>query len=220
MRNHFVPWVATLIMLTASAGDATGQTSYVTRVGASLTDFNGGSVGATSERVGFAAGLHLLIKLTSRISIESGADLVQKGVSFARLPLAPNAIRAESFSFGYIEIPLLIRVASVDQPIAPHMSIGPSLAFLVSCSLALRETVRDGSGRPTGTRVVNQSCSEAKTDISALDIGASVGVGLTIDDRFGAELRYGVGFRSIDGYGIPSEAFNESWLLLLTLETG
>jgi hypothetical protein len=90
------------------------------------------SSASNGYRIGLIAGCAIEARLNNRLSIQVEPTYIQKGslISFNN-----GSYQVETKNrFGYIQVPVMMKVRFESKPIIPYLLIGPSVGFLLSAT--------------------------------------------------------------------------------------
>ncbi len=133
-----------------------------------LATLTGGDVPGKANLVAYSAGAFVRVPFDAAWSLQTGLEYAVKGQKATdNTGSAPVTMKLE---LKYIEIPVLLHVATTDNPsFKLYGEAGPAFSFKESCSV---------SGATQGV-TVSASCTEFGT-LRSYDIGAMVGAGVEI----------------------------------------
>lgn len=143
---------------------------------------------SNSYRVGLFLGGAVEARLSDIFSIEIEPAYIQKGdlISFNN-----GYKQVESkFRFGYVQIPLALKVRLVNHPITPYVTGGPNVGFLLSA-----KAVSDFNS-PTLIEY-DEMPKYKRTDV-AIDFGAGCEYNMSSSLIFTVDARYSLGVYDID----------------------
>jgi hypothetical protein len=219
MKKLFLPLAAMLLCCTAYA-----QTTIVPRLGISLatikTDTEEGMDGMDLDfksRIGLTVGVGVNIPISQVISFQPELLFIQKGskeeltASVAEDGVSYDIDATQNVAINYLEVPVLIK-ATFGTSTKFFVVAGPSFSYGMGGPVKskFKVTVDFGQGdfyedelRYSGHVKFDE---EPSTDEDVLknvyldnrvDIGAQIGFGVLIKERFIIEARYGRGFTSM-----------------------
>ena len=140
------------------------------------------------SKTGFAGGITLSYAFSKAFAFAPEVLYVQKGYDHHQGQSGDFAPYEEIAAFDYVEVPLLFRLRFGGRERMFFLLGGPSVSFLVSCSLQ----------DLTGSRVDDITCQLNGTTpfTSSTDVGGMFGAGLSYR-RFTLSVRDDIGFANI-----------------------
>ena len=211
--------VSVAIVMVAAAGasaDVKPGSDVVLFGGASHSNFAGADGKAllgSEKRIGYIAGLGLMLRLNEDYGFETGLRLVQKGgkgtvdvTDYTGPNNGPTIVGEGTTRLMYAEIPLLLAVTFPTGTDSYLRAFGgPSFNILTSANFE-------------GTIEDQQEKVDLKNGIKNLEAGFVFGAGWTYDAGEASmwlDARWDMGFRSIDDTGKDRDIKTQTWQFAL-----
>jgi hypothetical protein len=148
---------------------------------------NQASDASNSLRIGFLFGSAIEARISDMFSIQIEPAYNQKGalISFND---GETKIR-----FGYVQIPLTLKVRFENQPITPYLFVGPNVGFLLSAK------AESNLNSPMHIEYIeyDEKPNSKETDV-AIDFGAGCEYNMSTSLILTADVRYSLGIYDID----------------------
>lgn len=185
-----------MIAIVAGALPAQAQSAKGLKAGLTMSTFTGSdadAIGVSPDyRMGFAFGGYTSYKISPNMSFQPEAYYAMKGAKYE------DGGESLEFKLNYLQIPLLF----VMQPAAgkSFFYAGPDVGINLSAK------VKAESG--------GLSAEEDLDEVKSLDLGLTVGAGLTFS-QYSLEARYTMGLSSFDDTTDPDDLKNSGFTFLL-----
>ncbi len=184
-RRNIIAASAILLLAgvsTASAQSVVPHTQWGVLAGANFANLSGSDANGAKTRTAFVGGLSADITLGSNFGVEIDGLYSQQG---AKLSMEGGDV---VLHLDYVQVPVLLRYDfPTHAPVAPFITLGPSVGFRVKCELT------QGSN--------NASCTEfAGENAKSVDVSGVVGAGLGFKvgkEELSVQARYGMGFTKV-----------------------
>lgn len=201
MRIRTVTGFLTIIAagFAAPAHAQLGSNETAIAVGVVSSTLAGEDAQNVSRKTGFMGELQLVHPLNSRIGVQSGLGIIQKG---SQLALAGGGSDKSSLKLSYFEIPAMLRVGFARRysDVRPAIFFGPAVALNVGCRYKVA-TQNGGS--------IESDCEPDGPQIRAYDFSLVAGAAVEFGN-FGGFARYDHGFVSIDNSGFGDKVYNRA----------
>ena len=162
--------------------------------GTSIYGNNGNSTSTATVNSGtlpgFAAGFFALIPLRNEFEIQPELDYSLKGGKYTGSDMYFNY--ELKLKLGYISIPILFKWQPADVA-GFNVFAGPEFGFLAS---AKGDNTTTSTGAGAGGSPLSEVIDE-KNQLKSLDFGLDFGLGYNFMQKFGVDVRYGLGLTNI-----------------------
>jgi hypothetical protein len=212
---HHVAGAALLLLATTSTrsmaqGFARAESRYGVLAGASvasISDLDGDFAGelgtqvSSKSRVGAQAAFFARLPLKGALSLQPELHYIQKG---GKLEVTSSELGSETgelgVRFGYLEVPVLLRLDLGSGGWRPFLTAGPTIALRTSCKVSLGVSNANFSTDCDSGDLDEESGSESEDPFTKTDVGASAGAGLAgslMGRSVFVQLRYNQGLTSV-----------------------
>jgi len=212
--HHLIGAAVLLLAIAPSRGTAQGfaraESRYGVLAGASITsvsdldgDFAGelGTQLSSKSRVGAQAAFFARLPLMGALSLQPELHYIQKG---GTLEVTSSELGSETgelgVRFGYLEVPVLLRLDIGSGGWRPFLTAGPTIALRTSCKVSVGFSGADVSTDCDSGDLDEESGSESDDPFTKTDVGASAGAGLAgslMGRSVFVQLRYNQGLTSV-----------------------
>lgn len=200
-------------MLSSSAvaqGFPRAESRYGVLAGASITsisDLDGDLAGelgtqiTSKSRAGAQAAFYARLPLKGALSLQPELHYIQKG---GMLEVTSTELGNESaelgVKFGYLEVPVLLRLDLGSGNWRPFLTAGPTVALRTSCKVSIGFSGTNLNTDCDSGDLDDEGEGSAEDPFTKTDVGASAGAGLAgslMGRSVFVQLRYNQGLRTI-----------------------
>lgn len=194
----------------AAQGFPRAESRYGVLAGASITsisdldgDFAGelGTQLSNKNRVGAQAAFFARLPLKGALSLQPELHYIQKG---GMLEVTSTELGNESaelgVKFGYLEVPVLLRLDLGSGNWRPFLTAGPTVALRTSCKVSIGFSGTNLNTDCDSGDLDDEGEGSAEDPFTKTDVGASAGAGLAgslMGRSVFVQLRYNQGLRTI-----------------------
>lgn len=179
------------------------EIKFGTKFGFNISNLTG-DISDSNNKIGFHAGGFAEIELSDIFSLQPEILYSTQGSKFEQNYYFPNGgfNLDVNQKLSYLNIPVMTKLYLVENF---YIEAGPQISFLLKA-----EQSGDANGIRNGQLFTYSETIDNKDSLNSTDYGFNLGLGIKLSEKIGANVRYSLGFSSIDKESKNSEVYNRN----------